>query len=519
MPVKKTATLLFFLAALIAPAMPQAQAPAQAAAAGARPGVPADQVAIAQERLSLATSSIDYPVTPADVYTLTYRLSTGAVQTQSVQVASDYSLDLGVFGKPDARGLTFQVVKQRVEALVAQSYARSYPSLTIESVGIFRIALGGDVARPRYVNAWGLSRLAEVIEDATEPGMSLRDVLLRHQGGEAKSYDLLTAMRTGDPSLNPVVMPGDTITLKSASALIRLIGEVRHEGSYELMPGEGLRELIENFGGGLTDYAETSRIRIDRLTPRGPTAQYIDLSRAYDPPTSLAGCIAVTIASRMDDRPFVWFEGAVTTPAPAPAAGSDGLPSNARTVAPAGPAVENTRISLQIYEGEMLSDALRELKDSISPSADLSTASLYRQWSAVPIVINLQPLLAKANPPSDIPLQPYDRIFIPTLKSTVSVYGAVFAGGSFGYQPNSPASYYIGQAGGVDPERNGNGQYWILDQDGKKRKSSDMLMPGDRIYVPINSFSYNLVRYTPVVSGIISLVLVVVPFVQSYIVK
>jgi polysaccharide biosynthesis/export protein len=476
------------------------------------------------QRLSYASSSAEYPVTPADVYTLTFHRSNGDVQSQAVYVDSDYSVDLGIFGKINARGMPFADLRRQVESLVAESYARSFPSLIIESVGVFRVSLGGDIARPRFMNAWGMSRLSELVDAAGEQGASLRSVGLRSIDGDEKSFDLLRAMRDGEESQDPIMKPGDEITLYAASTMIKLSGEVRQAGSYELVPGEGLRDLVEKFGGGLSNLAETSRIRIDRITPGGPTTQYIALSKAYDPSINLEGCIAVSISSRMDRRPFVWFEGAVTattsaadtaarTEAEAPAAKrSDVMASTA------SPGVgDGNRVAVQMNEGEMLSDALREIKDSLSPSADLASASLFRQGSIAPIPVNLQPLLAMANPPSDMRLEPYDRIFIPSLRSTVTVNGAVLTGGSFAYQPNSPASYYIGLAGGIDPERNGNGHYRIYDTNGKRRNEAAPLMPGDRIYVPINSFTYNLVRYTPVVSGIITLVIVVVPFVQTYI--
>jgi polysaccharide biosynthesis/export protein len=496
----------------------------------AQPSASQGKSAEGQERLLIATSSIEYPVTPSDQYTLTYRRSTPAsaaaseVVTQTIQVAGDYSIDLGLFGKINAQGLSFVEVKAKVVSLVAESYARSYPSLTVEAVGIFRVGLGGAVARPRFINAWGLSRLSEIVEASGESGVSLRSVRLDSVDGVSKRCDLLKASRTGDESLDPIVRPGDEITLSPASVAIKISGEVRHPGSYELVRGEGLRDLVETYGGGLTDTAETSRIRIDRMTVRGPVAQYVSLAKAYDPPIGLEGCIAISIPSQMDNRNFVLFEGAVTASTPADTAAAPGAGSAAtggtRADAQAAASVgENNRISIQINEGEMLSDALRDIKNSIAPSADLSAASFYRQGSSGPIPVNLQSLLAMANPPSDIRLEPYDRIFIPTIKSTITVYGAVFAGGSFTYQPNSPASYYINMAGGVDPEKNGNGHYAVYDQNGKKRKATDSLMPNDRIYVPINSFTYNAVRYTPLISGIVTMVVVVVPFVQNYLIK
>jgi polysaccharide biosynthesis/export protein len=519
---KKTLTALCLVFAVLGAGSAQARG-GDSSAQTNKAASSSDQAksAEASDRLSFARSSAEYPVTPADVYALTYRRSTGDDQSQAVQVASDYSVDLGLFGKLDAKGLSFPDLKRQVETLVAESYARSYPSLTIESVGVFRVSLGGDIARPRFLNAWGMSRLSELVEVADERGASLRSVELKSTDGEMRRFDLLRAMRTGDAAQDPIIKPGDEITLSAASTMIKLSGEVRQAGSYELVSGEGLRDLVEKFGGGLTELAESSRLRIDRMTPSGPTTQYISIAKSYDPPINLEDCIAVVVPSRMDNRPFVWFEGAVlATTSAADAAGrteADSASAKARADAQAKiPAGDSNRVAVQMNEGEMLSDALREVKDSLLPSADLASASLFRHGNIAPIAVNLQPLLAMANPPSDLRLEPYDRIFIPIVRASITVNGAVLSGGSFPYQPNSLAAYYIGLAGGIDPSKNGNGHFKIYDKVGKRRNEASPLMPGDRIYVPNNSFTYNLVQYTPIVTGIVTMVIVVVPFVQSY---
>jgi protein involved in polysaccharide export with SLBB domain len=430
---KRAVVVIQLFAAALACAA-QAVAQAQAPRADAAQQTAVDRIWESEERLSLATSSIEYPVTPSDIYTFTYHRSTGEPQSQSIQVASDYTLDLDVFGKLDAKGLTFPELKARVEALVNKSYSRSFPSLSIRSVGIFRVTLGGAIARPRYVNAWGLSRLSDIFEAADEPSASLRVIEVKRRDGSAKRYDLLMALRTGDESRNPVMKPGDTITLFASSGQISLSGAIRYKGSYELLPGEGLRDLVEIFGGGLANIADTSRVKIDRMTARGPSVQYVDFLKASDSQMSLEGCIAVTIPSRMESRPFVWFEGAVSSGAASGAQVAQGSAagSAAPSAAPEAWAVgaaaqprstvaEISRISLQISDGEMLSDALRELKNFILPTADLSSASLFRQWSNVPIAVNLLPLLSETNSHSDIRLEPYDRIYIPTMESPLSV--------------------------------------------------------------------------------------------------
>jgi len=285
-------------AAKVDSAAPAVRGDSQIQAGRAQSALASDKAAEAQERLLIATSSIGYPVTPSDFYTLTYRRSTPVVAaaggaasdmvTQTIQVAGDYAVDLGLFGKINAQGLSFVEVKAKVESLVAESYARSYPSLTIQAVGVFRVGLNGAVARPRFLNAWGLSRVSDLIEAAGEEGISLRSVRLDSGDGVSRQCDILKAIRTGDESLNPIVRPGDAIMLSPASTAIKISGEVRHEGSYELVKGEGLRDLVETYGGGLTETAETSRIPVSGPAPIIKPAPVPSNSNSNSEPGSVA---------------------------------------------------------------------------------------------------------------------------------------------------------------------------------------------------------------------------------------
>ena len=467
-----------------------------------------DRAAEAQERLQLAVSSLDYPVTPGDVYRLTYRQTSDSLVSREILVDADSTVDLGIFGKIGASGLSFVELKARVEELIANSYTRSLPYLSILSPGIFRVSVKGEITAVQHVTAWGLTKLSEVIEDTRGPYSSLRNIEILSCDGETGSYDLLKAMRLGASDQDPHVRPEDTIILFPARRTIRLSGEVRPPGDYELVQGEGLRDLVEVFGGGLTGRAEPTRLRVDRMVGGTPRSEYVALPQAYLSDMRLQDGDAVIVSSKADRQGVVWFEGAVSVPQARP---GDGTADQERGAAVQGRAEAfaaaqqrpYTRFSSPIREGEMLSDAINTIRDSILPIADLSSALLFRAGEEKPLGIDLHPLLADSNPASDIPLRANDTVFIPSLRSTVSVAGAVIAPGFFPYQPGYPASYYLSLAGGVDPERNWTGRFWVADQQGKRRRAKDPIMPGDRVYAPVNSWGYRLERQAPVYATIV----------------
>ena len=168
------------------------------------------------QRLHLAISSVEYPVTPSDVYRLTYHQSTLNIESLDVQVASDLMVDLGLFGQINAKGLTFIELKRKAEALVGGIFSRSYPAFAIQSVGSFSVEAGGGFLGLARVNAWGLSRMSEVIAESGIKGASLRNVALLSSDGTSVTFDTLLARYSSRPIVNPIVKPGDRIVLAAA---------------------------------------------------------------------------------------------------------------------------------------------------------------------------------------------------------------------------------------------------------------------------------------------------------------
>jgi protein involved in polysaccharide export with SLBB domain len=114
-------------------------------------------------------------------------------------------------------------------------------------------------------------------------------------------------------------------------------------------------------------------------------------------------------------------------------------------------------------------------------------------------------------------VQPGDRIYLPENTAGITVSGALNNPGMFPFQPGYLASYYINRAGGIDPDRNQNGAFWVTDQAGKRQNTRDPLSAGYRIYVPTNAFGYNAVRYGPLITSVLALLMAAYPiFVSIY---
>ena len=58
-----------------------------------------------EDRATLAETTADYPVTPGDQFVLSFITAMGTVSTTAM-IEVDYTHNLGIFGKPNARGFT-----------------------------------------------------------------------------------------------------------------------------------------------------------------------------------------------------------------------------------------------------------------------------------------------------------------------------------------------------------------------------------------------------------------------------
>ena len=132
-----------------------------------------------EERILLAVSNNEYSVTPGDIYQLSYQ-PTEEIISLLIQVEIDCSLNLGVLGKVEGKGLTFTMLKQKVEKKFSAAYPQSTPSLTINALGMFQVFLTGEVPLLQSVNVWGLTRLSDILINNIGPYSSIRDIKIKN---------------------------------------------------------------------------------------------------------------------------------------------------------------------------------------------------------------------------------------------------------------------------------------------------------------------------------------------------
>lgn len=263
------------------------------------------------ERLQLAISNENYPVTPGDIYRITFTAA-GTLVTNQIVVESDYSINLGIFGEIDVHGMNFPQLKKQVERLVLEAYPRSIPSLAMISTGTFEVPVVGEIPRTQYVTAWGLTRLNDLVEGNIGIYSSLRNVKIISRSGRIREYDLWLARYKGDLSQNPLISPGDRIQIYRVEREIRINGEVYRPGTYQLNEDESLQDIMF-FSGGFTPLADLKRITVERFTGDQPELIVLDYNE-YEGIFKFENRDIITVPSKRDQDLHVTVVGAVFSP-------------------------------------------------------------------------------------------------------------------------------------------------------------------------------------------------------------
>jgi polysaccharide export outer membrane protein len=332
-------------------------------------------------RMVIARGLSEYPVTVGDQYRVFLQRGGGTTQIE-FSIPGTYIVNLGPVGVFSAEDMTLEMLRDRVEAAVESAYPSSFPRLELVSIGLFRVWITGAIPNARLVQAWGLSRLSELVGTADTSEASLRRVEIISDGGASATYDLFRARR-GETAEDPLVRPGDRIVFPSRIDEVSIGGQVLFPGTYEVLDGDTLDDVIFRYAGGLTPTADPTRVKITSVEGNGNvTEESVGfISREYDIEELPAENVAlrdqdrIAVPSRAEFLPAIFFEGAVC-----------GSVLAEERVAGGG-ANQSDQYRYQFHPGETVADAVRAIRERFLTTADLSAAFIERDGDRIPIDI------------------------------------------------------------------------------------------------------------------------------------
>jgi protein involved in polysaccharide export with SLBB domain len=434
----------------------------------------------------LALSTPDYPVTAGDVYVLTYLAGSQPLE-YVITVDTSYRIRVSNLAVLNAAGKTYNELKTEVESVVTTSYPLSGVQFVLQTPAVFMVQVKGEVQAAGEVSAWALARLSSLSGYVTPYG-SLREVSVTSSNGVTRTYDLFKAGRLGDLDQNPYLHPNDVVAFGRFERRVTLTGAVERPGTYQLLRGEHLKDLIEVYGSGFTPFAGTERIELTRLVNgQDKVGNRIHLTgAAVEENYPLENYDVVEVPSVTAERPVVFVEGAVWVGADAALTASN-------------------RVMVRFEPGEDYGSLVRRNLDWFSAVSDTANVYIVRNNERIPI--NLNPLLYSRENQSLYYLEPNDVLIIPFRQYFVTVSGAVVSPGRFQYIPDRSWEYYIALAGGFRKEQNSFQKVTITALDGRPMTKQDRIVPETTINAESNAFLYHFNQVAPVLTTTLSLLL------------
>ncbi len=315
----------------------------------------------------------------------------------------------------------------------------------IPSVGP-QFALLGDVKKPAIFELKQKASIAEIVSWAGgfESVAGIQNVIVQKsvnthyqtvaevQADWASIENKLVKLEVEPTDIIRIFAPGAApLEVKAEREFVRVDGEVKQSGVFELQKGETLRALLTRIGG-ITDKGYVYGTKIKRESVR--IQQQAKIDEAVD---RYEKDIETNAKQRLNSQ-------------------SD--------------QAQAALIASELEAQRRLTQRLRTVK------------------SEGRIILTLKDYNAAINDLPDVALKDGDTVYIPQKPGTVDVIGAVYQQNSFIFQQNHPVKYYLTLAGGVSPTGEKSELYRIC-ADGTVRSNRNSGMggrvnPGDAIVVP-----------------------------------
>jgi protein involved in polysaccharide export with SLBB domain len=277
-----------------------------------------------------------YRLGPGDVLVL---ILTGDVElAHTLEVTRDGFVVIPQVGQLYVSGLTMGQLETALHGRLRRVYsgigrgpaATTRFQVTVSRLRTNQIYVIGEVARPGsyQVSSAGTVLTALYLAGGPSENGSFRHLEIKRGNRTIDSLDLYRYLLRGESSGDVRLETGDVVFVPTRRLPIEVDGAVVRPATYELKPGETLRQLIDGAGGFLPE-ALRRRIQIDRILPpaeRSPGGRdrvVLDLAEdqlrdAEAPPFPLVAGDRVSVfsvATRRRNvvtvRGNVWVEGRI----------------------------------------------------------------------------------------------------------------------------------------------------------------------------------------------------------------
>jgi polysaccharide biosynthesis/export protein len=225
----------------------------------------------------------DYRLGPGDQVVL---VLTGDVEmAHHLEVTRDGLMFIPDVGQMAVAGLTMRQLEDRLYSRLSQVYsgvgrtdgATTQFSTTLGQLRANQVFLMGEVERPGAYQVSSVATVFNALYQARGPTNhgTFREIQVWRGDRLVRTVDLYRYLLYGDSRDDIRLEQGDRIFVPPAREQIGIKGAIRRPAIYELLPGEGMRELV-TFAGGFEARALLRRVQIDRIARPGEARPGVD---------------------------------------------------------------------------------------------------------------------------------------------------------------------------------------------------------------------------------------------------
>ncbi|MGC8717001.1 MAG: SLBB domain-containing protein [bacterium] len=374
----------------------------------------------------------DYMLGPGDRLMISIN---GKVVNESYEliVSADGNILIPTIGPIYVADISIKALKEKLGRIIPKYYKDAQFSLIFLSPRTFKVFVTGQVVSPGTVTVRALTRLQEALTMAggVLPNGSYRYIQITRVKDNKKiifTVDLYRFYKKGDTSSNPYLEAGDVIYVPVMKESVKILGQVRSPGEYEIRSGDKLKDIIE-MAGGLTPNASLIGGIVERSS-----GEIIDLdSLKLSQITPMSGD-TIRIPERVDR---VYVLGQVKNPGSITLVQEEGRTPQGEAIS--GQAREGSRVSELIARaGGVLPIASTRNIKVLRGGKEIATIDLYR------ILI-----LGDTSQELSIRLIDGDIIFVPPIEKTVKILGEVRDPGLYEIREGDRVRDIIIRAGGL----------------------------------------------------------------------
>ncbi len=206
-----------------------------------------------------------YILGPGDRIRVFIIMENNQSETLDLIVSSTGNVLLPLAGSLKILNMSLTEASREITRQLMKFYPKSNIQVDLISPRSMKIMITGEVTSPGTYLISAVSTLDEAIKVAggLKSSASSRRVLIKRKDKNIE-IDYLRFLKYGDMEQNPYLEEGDAIYVPLMGKSVKIAGQVKNPGMYEIKEGERLKDLID-MAGGLTNTASLYGAILDRV--------------------------------------------------------------------------------------------------------------------------------------------------------------------------------------------------------------------------------------------------------------